>query len=324
MNAPARPGPVRLAEAARLTPAFDADRLARELAAVTSHRWQRQRIHAPGGSIGEATAIDWRVLPLRSPGGDGERTDPGGPGPVDFAPTPWLDRMPYLREILAGIPAPLNAVRLMALGPGAASQPHCDPKYRLDRGFVRLHIPIVTHPEAVLVLDGAEHCWQPGEFCYGDFSREHLVRNTGRTVRVHTVIDALLTEELVDLFPTAWQAALAEADVLFNRPALRATAFPSPLPYSVLLPSGFTDFDHDDPLEGQLEPAQITQQPGGQLTLTTAGRLLALAPTGDGEYRFAGWSEQRTLTPADDGVLLQVRRGRTTRNRHLPAATTTH
>ncbi|MFF0451184.1 hypothetical protein ACFYT4_33205 [Streptomyces sp. NPDC004609] len=54
------------------------------------------------------------------------------------------------------IPAPLNAVRLMALGPGAVSKAHCDPKYRLDRGLVRLHIPIVTDPQAVLVLDGVE------------------------------------------------------------------------------------------------------------------------------------------------------------------------
>jgi hypothetical protein len=146
-----QPSLVAPIEAVRLTHSFDADRLAGELAAVLGHRWQQQRIHAPGGGVGTAADIDWRVLPLRSPGGDAQRTDPGGPGPVDFAPTPWAARLPYLREILAGIPAPLHAVRLMALGPGAVSQPHCDPKYALHRGFVRLHIPIVTHPEAVLL-----------------------------------------------------------------------------------------------------------------------------------------------------------------------------
>ncbi|MFE2971549.1 aspartyl/asparaginyl beta-hydroxylase domain-containing protein [Streptomyces sp. NPDC059340] len=154
---PAWPAP-----AAPLTPAFDADRLAHELAAVTAHEWQRQRTHYAAGRIGPDTPTDWRVLPLRSPGGDPTRTDPGGPGPDHYAATRWLDQMPYLREILDEIPAPLNAVRLLALGPGAASQPHRDPKYALERGMVRLHIPIVTHPGAVLVLDGTEHRWQPG------------------------------------------------------------------------------------------------------------------------------------------------------------------
>ncbi|WP_185843705.1 ATP-grasp domain-containing protein [Streptomyces sp. WAC 05379] len=151
---PARPAP-----AARLSPRFDAAGLARELAAVTEHEWDRQRTHHTAGHIGPDTSTDWRVLPLRSPGGDPTRTDPGGPGPDDYASTCWLEQMPYLSEILDGIPAPLNAVRLLALGPAAASQPHCDPKYALARGMVRLHIPIVTHPGAVLVLDGTEHRW---------------------------------------------------------------------------------------------------------------------------------------------------------------------
>lgn len=319
MNASENPP---LPEAVQLAPSFDADLLARELTEVTSHRWQPQRIHAPGGGAGTAAVIDWRVLPLRSPGGDPERTDPGGPGPADFAPTAWLDRLGYLREILRSIPAPLNAVRLMALGPSAASQPHRDPKYALHRGFVRLHIPIVTHPAAVLVLDGVEHCWQPGQLWYGDFSREHLVRNTGPVTRVHTVIDALLTRELVGWFPSDWQTALAERDVLVNRPTSAPAPCPVQLPYTALLPRGFTDFDHDQSLDGPLQPARVTQD-AGQLTLTAAGRTFALNPVGLGEYRFAGWSEQRTLQLAPDGVLLRVRRGRTLHERHLQAPTGT-
>ncbi|MEU8966124.1 aspartyl/asparaginyl beta-hydroxylase domain-containing protein [Streptomyces sp. NPDC048491] len=157
-------------EAAQLSPVFDHDKLAAELAAVTAHTWNPQRIHTYGGKVGQAAAIDWRVLPLRSLGGDPERTDPGGPGPQTFAATHWLDQLPYLGQILDSLPAPLNAARLMALGPGAVSNPHSDPKYRLDRGIVRLHLPVITDPGAVLVLDGVEHCWQPGTFWYGDFS----------------------------------------------------------------------------------------------------------------------------------------------------------
>ncbi|MFD7537551.1 aspartyl/asparaginyl beta-hydroxylase domain-containing protein [Streptomyces sp. NPDC059819] len=312
-------------EAAQLSPVFDHDKLAAELAAVTAHTWNPQRIHTYGGKVGQAAAIDWRVLPLRSLGGDPERTDPGGPGPQTFAATHWLDQLPYLGQILDSLPAPLNAVRLMALGPGAVSNPHSDPKYRLDRGIVRLHLPVITDPGAVLVLDGVEHCWQPGTFWYGDFSREHLVRNTSTAVtRVHVVIDALLTADLAAWFPAAWQQLLTRGEVLFNRIGPDpAPAWSAGLPYEVLLPSGFADFDAAAPLDGSLIPARIDRDAGGVLALTTAGRTFALVPAGDtGEFRFSGWSEQRTLQPDNDGagLTLRVRRGRALADRHVTAA----
>lgn len=315
------------AEAAQLTPAFDLDAglLAAELAAVTSHTWNVQRTHTFSGHIGQAAPIDWRVLPLRSLGGDADRTDPGGPGPQPFKPTRWLKQLPYLARLLDAIPAPLNAVRLMALGPGAVSTAHRDPKYRLDRGLTRLHIPIVTTPDAVLVLDGIEHRWQPGTLWYGDFSREHLVRNTNDTVtRIHVVIDALLTPNLASWFPAPWHELFAHGEVLLNRPAPATTpAWPTGLPHDALLPSGFADFDAAAPLDGPLLPARLNPTNGDVLTLTVAGRSFALVPAGDGgEWRFAGWSEQRTLQPGPDpgdGLLLRVRRGRAVADRHVPA-----
>ncbi|KUF17347.1 aspartyl/asparaginyl beta-hydroxylase domain-containing protein [Streptomyces silvensis] len=310
------------AEAAQLTPSFDAARLASELRAVTAHTWGAQRIHTYGGQAGQATTIDWRVLPLRSLGGDGERTDPGGPGPQVFAATRWLDLLPYLAEVLRSVPAPMNAVRLMALGPGAVSNPHRDPKYRLDRGMVRLHLPITTDPEAVLVLDGVEHCWQPGELWYGDFSREHLVRNTSRATRVHTVIDVLLTAELAAWFPACWQNLLTRGEVLLNHVTPAAILpWSSRLPYATRLPSGFADFDASAPLDGALLSARIDTEPDGVLTLTVAGRAFALAPVDGTEWRFSGWSEQRTLQPDGEGGLwLRVRRGRALADRRVPAA----
>ncbi|MFF4755539.1 aspartyl/asparaginyl beta-hydroxylase domain-containing protein [Streptomyces sp. NPDC002514] len=317
--------PTAAAEAARLRPVFDSARLAAELAAVTSHTWNVQRTHTYGGQVGQPASIDWRVLPLRSLGGDPDRTDPGGPGPQPFKATRWLDQLPYLAEVLDSIPAPFNAVRLMALGPGAVSTAHSDPKYRLDRGIVRLHIPVVTDPGAVLVLDCVEHCWQPGELWYGDFSREHLVRNTSETVtRVHVVIDALLTADLAAWFPDSWQELLTHGEVLLNRagPA-EAPVWPGGLPYEALLPSGFADFDAAAPLDGSLLATRIDRDADDVLTLTIAGRTFALVPAGDtGEFRFSGWSEQRTLQPDHDatGLTLRVRRGRALADRHVTAA----
>ncbi|MGW6706116.1 aspartyl/asparaginyl beta-hydroxylase domain-containing protein [Streptomyces sp. NPDC054956] len=314
--------PVLPAAAARLSTTLDAERLAAELQQVTGHAWKLQQGRAPGGQLGTVTDIDWRVLPLRAPNGDAERTDPGGPGPDTYAPTGWLERMPYLAEVIDQIPAPLNAARLMALGPGAAGERHCDPKYALARGCARLHIPITTNPDAILLLDGVEHCWQPGEFWYGDFSREHAVRNLGKTTRVHAIIDVLFTAELATLLPTDWQARLEDTDVLINRPTPAATE-PLPLParYEVLLPAGFTDFSRDDQvLDGPPLPARLHHD-GDRLMLSAGGWDFALLPVGDGEYRFCAWSEQRTLAPTPDGVRLHFRRGRHHTAQHFPVPT---
>jgi aspartate beta-hydroxylase len=304
--------------AVRLAPEYDAIRLAAELSTVSGHRWQRQRTRLLRGAVSAATSIDWRVLPLRSPGGDPYRTDPGGPGPAGYVFTPWLDQLAYLRGILGALPSPLHAVRLMALGPGAACAPHRDPKYALNRGFVRLHIPITTDPGAVLVLDGEEHRWRPGQLWYGDFSREHLVRNTGDNVRVHAVIDALLTPELVTLFPARWHAMLLDGDVLLNRHTFPATArHPAP-PVCIELPQGFTDFDEDDPFGGPVRTAELVTDPG-RATLTVDGRTYALIEVAAQEFRFAGWSEQRTIQLTAHGSLLHGRHGRDHRQHQLAA-----
>ncbi|MER7468529.1 aspartyl/asparaginyl beta-hydroxylase domain-containing protein [Streptomyces sp. NPDC097981] len=272
--------PVLPAGAARLTTTLNAEHLAAELQQVNGHAWKLQQGRAAGGQLGAVTDIDWRVLPLRAPNGDAERTDPGGPGPDTCAATEWLDRMPYLAEVIDAIPAPLNAARLMALGPGAVGERHCDPKYAL----ARLHIPIVTNPDAILLLDGIEYYWQPGEFWYGDFSREHAVRNLGTTTRVHAIIDVLFTAQLAALLPADWQDRLADADALINRPTPTSTdTVAVPLPYEVLLPAGFTDFGRDDQvLDGPLLPAHLHHQ-HGRLMLASGGRDFALLPVGDGQ-----------------------------------------
>ncbi|GAB3259243.1 aspartyl/asparaginyl beta-hydroxylase domain-containing protein [Kineosporia babensis] len=296
--------------ATRLALDLDARRLQDELSGVTGHTWDLQRSHTVHG-ISEPAVIDWRILPLHSPGGDSERTDPGGPGCEPFAPTFWLGQLPYLAQVLESIPAPRNAARLMALGPGAVIAPHRDLKHQLDRGFMRLHIPIVTTPEAVLTLDGVEHCWQPGTFWYGDFSREHSVRNTSTTTRVHAVIDVLLTPELTRLFPDSWQDLLHSDQVLLNH---YTSKVPRDRPHSsavdCLVPTQFIDFQSDDSLEGSLVPAQI-KHTEGSLSLTVDDRILALVPAGaDGEWRFSGWSEQRTVQVVSSGaLLLRTRQG---------------
>ncbi|MFI9208813.1 aspartyl/asparaginyl beta-hydroxylase domain-containing protein [Streptomyces sp. NPDC053253] len=314
------------AEGIRLKPAFDADRLLRELTSVREHTWDQQRVYTEDG-VGASTEVDWRCLALRSPGGDGDRTDPGGPGPQDFADTVWLDRIPYVRDILESIPAPLHAVRFMALGPDTVGIDHTDPKYGPRWGVGRLHVPVVTNPGAVLVLDGVEHRWQPGEFWFGDFSRTHRVQNSGSDARVHLVIDVLVTPGLAALFPEAWQEYFRDGEILFNRQEspqsaeerrrLGTTRFS--------LPGTFHLWEDDTPLsaDSPRETATLTAD-GDRMVLRLPGeRVFALVHLGENEYRFAGWSEERTLQIFPDGpdprVVLRTREGGRVHELPLPA-----
>ncbi|MEU1090069.1 aspartyl/asparaginyl beta-hydroxylase domain-containing protein [Streptomyces sp. NPDC005576] len=315
-SAALRGAPPMPAEGVRLKPTFDAARLLRELTSLRAHSWDQQRVYTEDG-VGAATEVDWRCLALRSPGGDGDRTDPGGPGPQSFADTVWLDRIPYVREVLDSIPAPLHAVRFMALGPDTVGMDHTDPKYGPRWGVGRLHVPVVTNPGAVLVLDGAEHRWQPGDFWFGDFSRTHRVQNSGSEHRVHLVIDVLVTPGLASLFPETWQEYFRDGEVLFNRQECPQTADERrrlgttrfSLPATFHLWEDFTPLSAEQPRE----TAILTEAGDGMALRLSDDRAFALVHLGDHEYRLAGWSEERTLQVFPDGpdprVVLRTREG---------------
>jgi hypothetical protein len=66
-----------------------------------------------------------------------------------------------------------------------------------------------------------------------------------------------------------------------------------------------------------VDPARIIDV-AGQVTLDAAGRRFALAPLGDREYRFVGWSQARTLQLTATAVLARSRHGRDVTTRTLP------
>ncbi|MGW4652424.1 aspartyl/asparaginyl beta-hydroxylase domain-containing protein [Kitasatospora sp. NPDC004289] len=315
-----------LPPAARLGLDFDVDRLAADVAELRRRAWSLQRTYGADGVIGEAP-IDWRVLPLRSPGGDPDRTDPGGPGLVDFAPTEWLAQAPYLAEVLETIPAEIRSARLMALGPGAASAEHYDNKYGVAWGTARVHVPILTHSEARMYIAGELQQWQPGTFWFGDFSRTHKVENSGTETRVHLVIDTLPSKELFALFPDAVREAVDPADIVFDRGRKPLTEAESE---AVLvrfdLPASFANWEEEEGefLRPQEQLAAAVERDGEHLVLTLAGkpefRLVHL----DGlEFRFAGWTEERTVQVVPDGdtprVVLRTRKGAEVQQTELAA-----
>ncbi|GAA1267272.1 hypothetical protein GCM10009677_19580 [Sphaerisporangium rubeum] len=296
--------------AVALGPRYDAHRLRAELDALGHRRFSPQRTFDRSGPA-EETGSDWRVLSLRSQGGDPRRTDPGGPGLTGYADTPLLAEAPYMASILAGIPADLRTARLMALGPGASVDEHRDYPYGLPAGWVRLHVPVVTNPGAVLVIDGVEHRWQPGELWYGDFSRPHRVYNTGETRRVHLVIDCFVGSALLDMFPEEFRRRVRWSEVLFEKPELPLTPDEAAeMECSIGVPASFLD---GDSLEAFTARWTLDRRAGlyaadGRLVLDVAdGPSMTLVHIGEGEFRLLGWTTERTIKIDLSGRVPQAR-----------------
>ncbi|MGW7579289.1 aspartyl/asparaginyl beta-hydroxylase domain-containing protein [Streptomyces sp. NPDC054765] len=313
------------AEAVRLLPTLDADRLLADLMTARDHLWDEQSSYT-NGRVSRWAEQDWRCLAVRSPGGDKTRTDPGGPGSVEFADTEWLDHMPYVRETLRSIPGPLYAARFMDLGPGVIGYPHSDPKFAPDWGMARLHMPVITQEEAFLDLDGAIHRWQPGEFWFGDFSRKHQIQNVGTEHRVHLVVDVLVTRELAELFPAEWADYFNSSDVLCNRPALTTTEQERKAARcSFEAPEHLLETEVFGSLTGPQPQASfsIEDTSRGLAVRSPQDHLFPLVALGGDEYRLVGWSDERTITTKLDGarpeVELTYRKGHRTDRLSVPA-----
>jgi Aspartyl/Asparaginyl beta-hydroxylase len=312
---------------AQLALHFDPERLRASLARLQAGRWTDIRIVSGTGLGDYATRLDWRTVPLRSIGGDGDRGDAGGPDLTDFADTPWLAGLPDLAAVLAAIPAPLGSARLMALGPGARSPMHSDTKLGLPWGSVRLHVPIVTTPEATLLLADERHCWAAGTLWYADFTRGHLVENTGTATRVHLVIDAHATPELLGLFPAPFQAPAVRAGSALQPAAVPLAAGQADaLRCSFDLPASFRSWEAPDEAflaAQQTVRASVDRYASGLALHVDGDPAFGLVHLGAGEFRFAGWTTERTIqVTLGDGaaqVTLRTRVGDRVRARPIPA-----
>jgi Aspartyl/Asparaginyl beta-hydroxylase len=94
-----------------------------------------------------------------------------------------LVRAPYPRELIADLPAPKLMVRLLTLPAGSEIGEHNDAGSNFRFGSLRLHVPVVTHPDVIMMIDGERMSWRPGELWWGDFSRRHWLRNNSPITR---------------------------------------------------------------------------------------------------------------------------------------------
>ena len=152
---------------------FEAGRLQAEVAALPAEAWVSHPDSVPGNSAAR----------LISAGGAETDSVHG-----QMLPTPWLETMPYARQVLAGFGVVWSRSRLMRLAPGAGVPEHADINYHWHTR-VRLHIPITTRRQVRFHCDGETVHMAAGEAWIFDNWRRHHVENGSETERIHLVAD---------------------------------------------------------------------------------------------------------------------------------------
>lgn len=172
---------------------FDAAQMQQEVNAITAG-WTAHfnTMHYQG---------DWSGIPLRSPGGklDNLLADAGAVK-EPFGDTPLMQQCTYLRSILDQMPWEKTAVRLLKLSQGAVVKEHKDYGLNYEQGEVRLHIPVITHPDVEFYLDSHRLQMQEGTCWYINASLPHRLSNPSPVDRIHLVADCLVNDALQQMF----------------------------------------------------------------------------------------------------------------------------
>ncbi|MEA2946821.1 MAG: hypothetical protein QOI40_2151 [Alphaproteobacteria bacterium] len=190
----------------KLPVAFDPERMARDLRALGGADWI-------GHFLTDRFEGDWDVIPLRGPK---DAIHPvmmiaTTPGTKAFADTEAFAACPYLREIVDSFGADIRAVRLLRLTPGSVLLEHTDHEYTDDDGTVRIHIPVVTNPDVVFLLNGTRVPMEAGSAWVLRLGDPHSVANNGATDRVHMLVDLTMNPRLEALLREAAYLAASTA-----------------------------------------------------------------------------------------------------------------
>jgi hypothetical protein len=152
---------------------FDAARLVEEVGGFSPQEWSAH----PTGFKGNA------AIRLISAHG-GANDDMGGP----MLPTQFLDRCPYIKQVLASFQSVFGRSRLMLLAAESVVPPHSDVNYHWFTR-VRIHIPVVTYSEVSFHCDDKQVHMRAGDAWIFDNWRTHMVNNPTPHARIHLVAD---------------------------------------------------------------------------------------------------------------------------------------
>jgi hypothetical protein len=157
----------------RLPVRFDAERLSEEVAALPGSAWAMHPNEIQGNSSLRLISVN---------GGENDEVD------GVMRPTPHLAQSPYIRQVLASFGVVWSRSRLLKLAPFAGVPQHADINYHWFNR-VRLHIPIVTHPDVRFYCGNEVVHMARGEAWIFDNWRLHRVENPVDAERIHLVAD---------------------------------------------------------------------------------------------------------------------------------------
>ena len=174
----------------KLPLSFDVERLTADLDIAAEQEWKLHFVHQNYDG-------EWSAIPLTSLGGaaDNIYSDPAAAA-EDYLPTPMLERCLYFQEVLAAFQCPVTSARLLKLTAGSVIKEHIDVDLSVERGTVRLHIPIVSHSEVEFFVEQERAVMEPGSCWYLDATLPHRVNNPGPVDRVHIVFDCVVNDWL--------------------------------------------------------------------------------------------------------------------------------
>ncbi|MCC1497897.1 TIGR03032 family protein [Alcanivorax sp. 1008] len=158
----------------RLPAQFDAERLREEVNAIPESAWNPHPQGFPGNSA--------LLLIAR----DGNSRDDALSGAM--LPTPNLQALPYLNQVLASFNTTFGRTRLMRIDGNAEANWHMDANYYWHQR-VRLHVPIQTNESVRFHCGDADVHMRAGESWIFDTWRMHNVFNPHPDRRIHLVAD---------------------------------------------------------------------------------------------------------------------------------------
>jgi hypothetical protein len=174
---------------ARLPLRCDAVRLRAEVEALPAALWGTR-----GGRVGVHNAAQAVFLRGHAP----------AEGNLPIADREALEHLPYVREIITSlVQAPPLRCLLAMLPGGAMIAPHIDQADYFSK-TIRLHLPVITHPQAWMYCAGFSYRMLPGEIWALNNSNTHAVWNASNELpRTHLICDFLPTPTLLALLANA-------------------------------------------------------------------------------------------------------------------------
>ncbi|AUX38150.1 MULTISPECIES: aspartyl/asparaginyl beta-hydroxylase domain-containing protein [Sorangium] len=163
----------------------------------------------------------WKTAALYNATGDSQENDLADGTPV---PTEVVPRLPRVRAFVEGSGLKLMWVRLLRLDPGAFLWEHTDyGAHNLSRvPRLRLHVPLKTNPDAVIVLPSRSVHMKSG-FLWklSPHQTRHGACNRGSEDRIHLILDCYMNGTLEALVSREF----LHPDALRDKPSLSEERF---------------------------------------------------------------------------------------------------